>query len=112
MPRKKVFWFMLLSLLVLALSSTMAISQDKGQVPAAGPQKTIEGKILFLKSFGGYVVISRTPHEEYKIINENKEILADLARKGNPVKIDGRLPRGAYFLFIEKIDGQPYSGGK
>ena len=70
------------------------------------------GENLFLKSFGGYVVISQAPHEEYKIINENKEILADFARKGNPAKIDGRLPCGAYFLFIEKIDGQPYSGGK
>ena len=39
MPRKKVFWFMLLSLLVLALSSTMAISQDKGTGPGGRTTK-------------------------------------------------------------------------
>ena len=53
MPRKKVFWFMLLSLLILALSSTMAISQDKGQVPAEGPQKTLVGKIVYLEILRG-----------------------------------------------------------
>ncbi len=56
--------------------------------------------------------MSQTPHEEFKIVNENKEILGELAKQGKVMKIEGSLPQGAYFLFIEKIDGKDYTGGK
>jgi hypothetical protein len=113
MKRKNVLLLIVLSILILALSAGVGISQDQGktQPPPAGPQTTIEGKIVYLKSFGGYVVISEAPHEEYKIINENEKVLGDLAKQGKPVKIEGRFPRGAYLLFIEKINGKKYSGG-
>jgi hypothetical protein len=114
MLRKNLLLLMVLSIFMLASSTNIAISQEKGQIqaPAEGPQTTLEGKIVYLKSFGGYVVITEAPHEEYKIINENEKILGDLVKKDKLVKIEGRLPRGAYLLFIEKIDGKNYSGGK
>lgn len=108
MRRKNLLLLMVLGVFFLVTSTNLAISQVKGQAPA----ETLEGKIVYLKSFGGYVVITEAPHEEYKIINENEKILGDLAKKDKPVKIEGRFPRGAYLLFIEKIDGKPYSGGE
>jgi hypothetical protein len=112
MRKKNLLLLMALSIFVLVMGTNIAISQDKGQTPAAGLQVTLEGKIVYLKSFGGYVVITETPHEEYKIINENEKILGNLVKKDKPVTIEGRLPRGAYLLFIEKIDGKKYSGGQ
>jgi hypothetical protein len=114
MQKKPLLLLLALSVFMLALGTNIAISQDKGQTqaPAEGPQTTLEGKIVYLTSFGGYVVITEAPHEEYKIINENEKILGDLVKKDKSVKIEGRLPRGAYLLFIEKINGKKYSGGK
>ncbi len=105
---------------VLILIANAAIGYPQGppqeQAPAtAAPEPlktTITGRIVFMKSYGGYIVISETPHEEYKIINENDKILGDLAKKGKPVTIEGNFPRGAYLLFIEKINGKKYQGGQ
>lgn len=118
MKSKKVWLSLMMSLLMVAWVSSLAFSQAVTQEPGPagqpqeGPKVTIEGKILYMKSFGGYIVVSETPHEEYKIINENAKVLGDLATKGKPAKIEGRLPRGAYLLFIEKIDGKAYKGAK
>ncbi len=117
MNSKRVWWSLMMSLLMVALVSSLAFAQTAmkpgpaGQ-PPEGPKVAIEGKILYMKSFGGYIVVSETPHEEYKIINENAKVLGDLATKGNPVTIEGRLPRGAYLLFIDKIDGKTYKEAK
>jgi hypothetical protein len=112
MRRKNLLVLMVLGVFFLVTSTNLAISQVKAQAGAEGTATSLEGKIVYLKSFGGYVVITEAPHEEYKIINENEKILGDLAKKGKPVKIEGRLPRGAYLLMIDKIDGKPYPGGK
>ncbi len=118
MNRKKIWLSLVMGLLTLAWVSNMAFAQavtpEPGPAgkPQEAPKVTIEGKILYMKSFGGYIVVSETPHEEYKIINENAKILSDLATKGKPVKIEGRLPRGAYLLSIEKIDGKAYNLSK
>jgi hypothetical protein len=114
MKTKKGPLLVVLSMLILAFCVNAGMCQDKdiSQPPPEGPKAIISGKIVYLKSFGGYVVMSKTPREEFKIVNENKKILGDLAKQGNVVKIEGRFPRGAYFLFIEKIDGKEYTGGK
>jgi hypothetical protein len=114
MKSKKVTLLIVLSVLILAFCVNAGMCQDKGknQSPPEGPKTTIEGKIVFLKSFGGYMVMSKKPRDEYKIVNENAKILGELAKQGKVVKVEGRLPRGAYFLFIEKIDGKEYQGGK
>jgi hypothetical protein len=84
--------------------------------PVIAPQEasktTMEGKIVYMKNYGGYIVISEAPHEEFMIINENTKVLEALAKAGKKVKIEGTLPRGAYLLFIEKIDGKKYQGAQ
>jgi hypothetical protein len=112
---------LMLGIVTLAIMVSLVvpgISQEtgKGQKPAVAPQEvtrtTMEGKIVFMKSYGGYIVISEMPHEEYKIMNENAKVLGALAQEGKTVKIEGTLPRGAYLLNIEKINGKKYQGNE
>jgi hypothetical protein len=116
--KRKLFSMIVVGLLALGLVAGSALAQEAGKgggapgVQPTGPKITKNGKIVFMKSFGGYVLISEKPHEEYKVINENKAVLGPLAGEGKTVKIEGRLPKGAYFLFIEKIDGKDYQGTK
>jgi hypothetical protein len=107
----------LITLAFIAFGVNPGISQEAGKgpqsssvAPQEAPRTTMNGKIVFMKSYGGYLVISEMPHEEYKIINENPKVLGALAKEGKKVEIEGTLPRGAYFLFIEKIDGKKYQG--
>jgi hypothetical protein len=116
--KMKLLPVVLVSVLALGLLAGLAFAQGTGKGEAAsatqpeGPKVTMTGKVVFMKNFGGYVVISDKPHEEYKVINENKKELEPLAREGKTVSIEGRLPKGAYFLFIEKIDGKNYQEAK
>ncbi len=43
-------------------------------------------------------------------MNADAKVLEPLSNSGRTVSIQGRLPMGADALFIEKIDGKPYSG--
>jgi hypothetical protein len=101
----------LMSLAVLFLVSFMlghmGFAQTKAE-PPKGPQVTMTAKIIPDKVSGGYQLISIKPHEEFKVANVNDAILKDLADKGEPVKIEGRHVRGAYLVFIEKINGEAY----
>jgi hypothetical protein len=111
----------MLGFVTLAVMLTLVVpglgqEVGKGVNPAVSPKAlhkvTMDGKVVFLKSYSGYVVIRQKPHEEYKIINENAEVLGPLAKEGKTVKIEGTLQRGAYFLSIDKINGKEYQGTK
>ena len=114
--KKVMLGIVTLAIVVSLIVPGLAQEAGKVQKPAVAPQEvprtTMEGKIVFMQSYGGYIVISEMPHEEYKIINENARVLAALAKEGKKVNIEGTLPRGAYLLFIEKIDGKKYQGDK
>lgn len=98
-----------LVLFLAGIGLPQSTGEGKAEVPAKQAAKiTITGKIVYMKSYGGYIVISEKPHEEYKILNANEKILSALAKKGKPVTIEGVLPRGAYLLQIDKIDGKKY----
>ena len=90
-------------LLALGLLAGPTFAQGAGKREGAsgaqptGPKITKNGKIVFMKSFGGYVLISEKPHKEYKVINENKKVLGALAGEGKTIKIEGRLPKGLIF---------------
>ncbi len=75
-----------------------------------GPKITIKGKIGFMSNLGGYYVLGLEPGGEMIIVNKNPQVLEDLSKSGKIVMIEGRIVRGAEYLFIEKIDGQPYAG--
>lgn len=86
-----------------------------GQKPAEttkpeGSPITIKGKIDYMKNLGGYFVMGDVPAREYIIMNENLKVLGELYKSGKMVTIEGRIVRGAEYLFIDKIDGQPYTG--
>jgi len=86
-----------------------------GQKPAEstkpeGSPITVKGKIDFMKNLGGYFVLGDVPAREYIIMNENLKVLEELFKSGKIVTIEGRIVRGAEYLFIDKIDGQPYTG--
>jgi hypothetical protein len=108
----------IVTLVIMVSLVVPGIAQEagKGQKPAVAsqevPKVTMDGKIVFMKNYGGYIVISEKPHEEYKIINENATVLGALAKEGKTVKIEGTLPRGAYLLSIDKINGDKYQGDK
>ena len=68
----------------------------------------MKAKIVHDSVSKGYKVIRNRPHEEYKVLNVKEDILKPFADKGELVAIEGNLPRGAYFLVIEKINGQDY----
>jgi hypothetical protein len=110
---------LVLSLALIAASASLVLAQGSAKekmAPPAGQQGpikvTLEGKIAFMKAQGEYQVITEAPHEEYLVMNTNAKLLGALAQQGKTVKIEGNLPRGAYLLFIEKIDGQAYQGDK
>ena len=114
--KKVMLGIVTLAIMVSLVVPGLAQEAGKGQKPTMAQQEatkvTMEGKIVFMKSYGGYIVISEMPHEEYKIINENAKVLGALAKKGKTVNIEGTLPRDAYLLSIEKIDGKKYQGDK
>ena len=75
-----------------------------------GSPISIKGKIEFMKNLGGYFVRSETPAGDFIIVNPNDKLLENLFKSGKTVTIEGRLTISADHLFIENIDGQPYTG--
>jgi hypothetical protein len=116
--KKKNVMMGIVTLAIMALLVAPGLAQEagKGQKPVVSPQEvpsvSMKGKIVFMQSYGGYLVISEMPHEEYKILNENVKVLGALAKEGKTVEIEGTLPRGAYLLAIDKINGKKYVGDK
>ena len=113
MKHKKMVCVIIVGLLVGIMIVNIGFSQTKpdqakGQVQRKVPVITTSVKIIKDKTSGGYVALRQKPVEEYRILNVKEEILSDLAKKGEPVTIVGRFPRGAYFLVIDKINGKDY----
>jgi hypothetical protein len=105
-----------LILSVIALSGGVGCAQRQAQVQGAasstpeGPKMTVKGSIEYNRSLGGYFVHGLEPGGELFIVNQNPAVLEGLLKSSKVVTIEGRIVRGAEYLFIEKIDGQPYQG--
>ena len=117
MKTGKMLYVIIVGLLVGLMTVNIGFSQTKpdqptGTVPQKITKVTMSAKIISDKVSGGYLALRNTPHEEYKIINVKDNILKGFADKGQLVTIEGNLPRGAYFLVIEKINGKDYQGTK
>jgi hypothetical protein len=113
MNNKKMLWIIIVGTLVGFMTVNVGFSQTKPDQPAVKAKLnvvkvTMIGKIHNDKVSGGYIVIRKKPHEEFRIINAKDDILKELVKKGELVTIQGNLPRGAYFLVIEKINGKDY----
>ncbi len=101
---------LVLAIVALVAGSGCAKQAVKETGAMEGPQVTIKGKIGFMSTLGGYFVLGMEPSGEMIIVNKNPQVLEDLSKSGKIVMIEGRIVRGAEYLFIEKIDGQPYAG--
>ena len=101
----------ILSLLVGTLVACSGVAQKPAETTKPeGSPITIKGKIDYMKNLGGYFVMGDIPAREYFIMNQDLKLLEALFKSGKTVTIEGRIVRGAEYLFIEKIDGQPYRG--
>ena len=101
----------ILSLAIVTLVACSSLSQKSVETKTPeGIPITIKGKIDYMKNLGGYFVLGDVPAREYIIMNENLKVLGELHKSGKIVTIEGRIVRGAEYLFIDKIDGQPYRG--
>jgi hypothetical protein len=113
MNKKRFNWALIISLFFLLAIVNIGFTQTKSQgtpvTKSLAKPFTVVGKILYLADYGGYIVRHTKPHEEYKIINQDKKILSEYEKKGEPVKVEGSL-RLNYLLTIEKINGKEYPG--
>jgi hypothetical protein len=101
----------ILSLSFLAMVACSAVSQKPaGTTKPEGPQITVKGKIDYMMNLGGYFVRGIEPGGEMFIVNQDPKLLEELYKSGKTLNIEGRIVRGAEYLFIEKIDGKPYPG--
>jgi len=101
----------ILSLLFITMVACSTVSQKPAETTKLdGIPITIKGKIDYMKNLGGYFVLGDVPAREYIIMNENLKVLGELHKSGKIVTIEGRIVRGAEYLFIDKIDGQSYRG--
>lgn len=98
-----------LSIVVVAACSSTGLKQAETTEPAGSPI-IVKGKIAFMESLGGYYILGDVPTGEFFIMNDNPKVLGELYKSGRIVTIEGRIVRGAEYLLIEKIDGQPYRG--
>ncbi len=101
----------ILSLSIVTLVACSGLSQKPAETtkPEGSPM-TVKGKIEYNKSLGGYFVHGFEPGGELFIVNQNPKVLEDLMKIVKTLTIEGRIVRGAEYLFIDKIDGQPYKG--
>ncbi len=103
----------ILLLAVISLLGTVGCAQRQvstASVSPEGPKMTIKGKIEFMTNLGGFFVHSEEPGGEFFIMNQNPQVLEGLFKSRKVVTIEGRIVRGAEYLFIERINGQPYQG--
>ena len=100
-----------LSLLVVTMFACSSLNQKPAETTKTeGSPITIKGKIDYMKNLGGYFVLGDVPAREYFIMNQDLKLLEALFKSGKIVTIEGRIVRGAEYLFIDKIDGKPYTG--
>ena len=98
-------------LLVVAVVACSSIGQKPPEsTKPEGSPIIVKGKIDFMKNLGGYFILGDVPAREYIIMNTNLTVLEELFKSGKTLTIEGRIVRGAEYLFIDKIDGRPYTG--
>jgi hypothetical protein len=105
-------WTLLIaSFVILTLAAIPVAAQKKpGETVSLDKKVTVKGKILYMKSLGGYYLMGEDPPGEMIIENPNPGLLKTLHEKGKTVTVEGYNTIGADHFFIEKLDGKPYRG--
>jgi hypothetical protein len=103
----------ILSLSIVTMAACSGLTQKPdGNTGIEGTPIAVKGKIDYMKALGGHFVMSQDPAGEFIVVNPNPKVLEDLYKSGKTVSIEGHLTIGADHLFIEKIDGKPYTGAQ
>ncbi len=110
MNHKRPIQFILMALILIAVACPGIAQRPAETTKPQEPSITVKGKIEYNKSLGGYYVHGFEPGGELFIVNQDHKLLDSLMKSGKTLTIEGRIVRGAEYLFIEKIDGQPYRG--
>jgi len=110
MNSKKLVGFTLSLLVILMLACSTSAQKPTTSAKPEGPPITLKGKIDYMTNLGGYFVRGVEPGGEFFIVNQDPKVLEGLQKGGKTLTIEGRIVRGAEYLFIEKIDGKPYIG--
>jgi hypothetical protein len=115
MKGKRIFGLLLSMMFLLALAGNGAAREPypvggSGGEKKEGPAITAKGTIKHLG--GQFYLASPEVKDSLLIMNPEAKLLDDLSKSGRTVTIQGRLPMGADALFIDKIDGKAYPGGK
>ncbi len=116
MTNKRLLW-MVVIILAAATTAWAQLIPDpdvQGKINDARQEITLTGKIAHSNALGGYFLDAGAAGNKI-ILNQNYEILKQLAHQHRNIKVQGRTSPfdiNARYLFIEKIDGTPYHGDK
>ncbi len=86
----------------------------QGKINDAQQRLALTGRIAYAQELGGYFVQGGKAGNK-TILNQNYEVLKELAQSRRQVKIQGRVNPfdvKARHIFIESIDDKPYQGDK
>ncbi len=101
----------ILSLSIITMVACSGLNQKPAETAKPeGSPITVKGKIEYMDRLGGYFVHGLEPGGELFIVNQDPKLLDGLMKGGKTLTIEGRIVRGAEYLYIDKIDGQPYRG--
>jgi hypothetical protein len=95
----------------MALGQTADPSQESTVTDLPDGSLSIEGHIVYDKGLRAYVVQALVPagsHGRYLIDNPDKKVLSAMAKKKNPLVVQGMLNEGAFLLQVQTINGKAY----
>ena len=109
---------MLISMVILwagmAAAQYIPDPDVQGKINDARQRLTLSGRIAYAQELGGYFLQAGKAGNKI-ILNQNYEVLKDLAQSRREVKVQGRVNPvdiKARHIFLETIDGKPYRGDK
>ncbi|MFB3887079.1 MAG: hypothetical protein ACE144_17780 [Thermodesulfobacteriota bacterium] len=66
-------------------------------------KRTVQGKIDYVEKLGGYIIKSETQPAEVRIVNQDRDLLEELYRRGENLIFEGHFTVGVDRFFIQKI---------
>jgi hypothetical protein len=110
MKTRRILLTALLVLLVAAVAAGTCFAQGQAQeMKKEAPLTTLQGRIEYMDWLGGYYVRGVRPGGEWRILNQNPEVLKGYMESKKTLKIEGILS-GPERITIKKIDGKEYTG--
>lgn len=115
--KRKIALVVMIALTVLVGSVEAQYIPDpdiQGKINDAQQRLSLTGRIAYAQELGGYFVQGGKAGNKI-ILNQNYEVLKEIAQSRREVKIQGRVSPvdvKARHIFIETIDGKPYHGEK